>query len=332
MTSDIVAASLANWLPVKLLLLNDTPHCQWLYTGDVPYTAPFFDETISRCRSLPENSQRYKSCSAAELLPIWAGALPFVPPSALIFHVSRCGSTLLAQLLGLRAQSIVLAEAPFFDALLRLPYQADGMNAEAVIPLLSAAIQFYGQQRRGDEQHLFIKTDSWHLCFYRQWRAMYPAIPFLLLYRSPDEVIRSQRRQRGMQSVQGVVEPALFGFDAQVIDNLSLDDYMVLVLERYFTILLQIADQDPNCLLLNYEEPVLDMMNKIAELTGIPYMAADWRKMEARSFYHAKYPDQVFREPVADDALPAGLERVMALYRQLDAKRLGLRAPVPGDG
>lgn len=322
---DSIPSVLCNWIPYKLSVINGLPYCYWLYTGHQPYTAPFFDETISRCMHLPQNSQRFKSLSSLYMLPEWAAHTASVSPTAFIFHVSRCGSTLIAQLLGLREQHIVLAETPFVDALLRLPYQHKEADSELIAQAIPAAIQLYGCQRRGDETHLFIKTDSWHLCFYQQLRQLYPTVPFILLYRSPDEVIRSQRRRRGMQSVQGIVEPGIFGFDQQEIMDWPLDDYMAKVLERYFTIMLEITSRDPLSLLVNYHEPVLSIMQKIAAFTGITFSENELLHMQERSRYHAKYPEQVFHEPAAEGAMPTSLLPVIELYNKLEAKRTSLQ-------
>ena len=327
-----LASALLNWVPYRLATSDGSPHCRWLYTGTQSYTAPFFDDTISACMGLPENSTGFKSISSIDVLPLWADESLAVPPSAFIFHVSRCGSTLIAQLLGLSAQHIVLAETPFIDQLLRFSY-THGDNSSLVLPqALRAAIQLYGRKRRGDESHLFIKSDSWHLCFYERLRLLYPAVPFMLLYRSPDEVLRSQRRRRGMQAVQGVIEPEIFGFDRSVVNDWPLDDYMCKVLERYFTIMLEIADRDLHVLLVNYNEPILSIMQRIAGVTGITIDDPMLQLMQERSRYHAKYPDQVFQEPVDEDELPAALEPVMALYHLLDAKRAAIsyRIPVAG--
>ena len=318
------SAAIHNWIPYKLSVLNGSPHCYWLYTGNEPYTAPFFDETISRCMHLPQNSHRFKSLSSLDILPAWAAHTTSVPPTAFIFHVSRCGSTLIAQLLGLHEQHIVLAETPFVDALLRLPYQYKETDRELIMQAIPAAIQLYGRKRRGDETHLFIKTDSWHLCFYQQLRQLYPSVPFILLYRSPDEVIRSQRRRRGMQAVQGIVEPDIFGFDKTEIMDWPLDDYMAKVLERYFTIILEITSRDPLSLLVNYNEPVLFNMQKIAAFTGVTFSDNELLRMQERSCYHAKYPEQVFQEPAGESAMPDSVQPVMELYSKVEELRTGL--------
>jgi hypothetical protein len=318
---DSLSAALHNWIPYKLSMVDNIPHSYWLYTGNHRYTAPFFDETISECKSLPENSNPFRALSSLDILPSWSAALDAVPPTAFIFHVSRCGSTLLAQLLGLHEQHIVLAETPFLDELLRLPFKDKSADAALIQEALPAAIRLYGQKRRGDEKHLFIKADSWHLCFYRQLRALYPTVPFILLYRSPDEVILSQRRRRGMQSVQGIIEPEIFGFDTEAIKYDTLDDYMVKVLECYFTIMLKITQEDPHSMLVNYKEPILSTMQQIATFTGIAIGKNELEQMKERSRYHAKYPDQVFQEPASTEPLPASLLRVTNLYNQIEGLR-----------
>lgn len=318
----IVSDAIAGWIPNKLFKREDLLYCHWLYTGDRRFSEPFFDETETACLGLAENAGRYRAVGSLDILPEWSATIDAAAPSAFIFHVSRCGSTLIAQLLGIPEQHIVLAEVPFFDALLRARISGQTNDDSLADALLPAAIRLYGRRRRGDESHLFIKTDSWHLCFYNQLRQLYPSVPFVLLYRRPDGVVRSQRRRRGMQSVPGIIEPAVFGFDADTSSSLSLDEYMVCVLHHYFTILLEVAQTDPQALLVNYNEPIADIMERVTAASHLSINDTYRQQIAERSRYHAKYPDQVFQEPVAADPLPASLEPVMDLYRQLDALRL----------
>src|SRR5581483_4874916 len=220
---DSIASALTNWLPYKLSFEEEQPRCEWLYTGNDDFTEPFFDETIARCRQL--NNRGRRSISSIDILPQWASEINSVPPSAFIFHVSRCGSTLAAQLLALDRTNIVLSEVPFFDALLR------GKDIPAL--LLPAAMAFYAPVKNY-RRRLFIKTDSWHVFFYKQLRALYPQTPFILLYRRPDEVMRSQQKRRGLHAIPGVIEPALFGFDEHEIMHMNQDEYLGKVLDSYF--------------------------------------------------------------------------------------------------
>lgn len=172
-----------HWYPARLRNDKHGLHCEWIELKDIPFADPFFDETLTRGRGKPINSGCFRPTSSIAVLAEWSNALPHVQPTAFVFHVSRCGSTLLSQLLGLHPRSISLAEVPFFDDVLRLPFKASVPSGVDLNRALAAAIAIYGQHRTGDEKHLFIKLDSWHVFFWRQIRACYPDVPFFLLYR-----------------------------------------------------------------------------------------------------------------------------------------------------
>ncbi|HYF30721.1 MAG TPA: hypothetical protein VD993_06355 [Chitinophagaceae bacterium] len=309
---------LYQWVPYKLLPEPEQVLCRWLHVGDKPFSEPFFDDTIIRCRS--NTGLRPHVASNISMLEEWAAALPAVEPSAFIFHISRCGSTLVSQLLGMNPRHIVLSEVPFIDELLRAPFKEQGFPPFDQLPVLQAALRLYGQKRSGDEERLFIKTDSWHVFFYKTIRALYPDVPFVLLYREPREVMHSHRKKRGMQAVPGVIEPAVFGFEKLAVTD--LDAYMAVVIEKYLSTFLEIITNDSNALLVNYNEGMLQVMEKIASFTDLALTEEEHVQMRERCGYHAKYPDQVFAEAAAPEEVPGYLEKSMALYKQVEAVRL----------
>ena len=309
--------SLQNWIPYKLILQDDQALSRWLHAADKPFNEPFFDDTIYRLKNM--NRHTLHAEANLELLPDWAEHLTSVPPTAFIFHISRCGSTLLAQLLGINPAHIVLAEVPFFDEVLRAPFKNHPQGNFAQPAILEAAIKFYAQQRTGIENKLFIKTDSWHIFFYPLLRKLYPEVPYILLYRKPEEVIRSHRKRRGMQAVPGVIEPEVFGFKKEPVTD--LDAYMARVIERYLTLFLEISENDERSLLVNYHDGMLQVVEKMAAFTGID-ISDDHAKMAERCRFNAKYPDQVFTEQQPTELLPDYLQKSSELYQQLEEKRL----------
>jgi hypothetical protein len=310
---SVASHDLRNWVPWKLSHRS----CEWLYTGDKKFTEPFFDDTISVCRNLDENRKRYKVLSHLEMLSEWADDINTLIPSVIIFHVSRCGSTLLSQLLALDETHIVLSEVPFFDELLRLPYKENAIETKIAGNYLNAAIKYYGQRKSGNEKDLFIKSDSWHLHFYNQLRALFPLAHFILLYRNPLEVIQSHQKQRGMQSVPGIIEPAVFGFSKKV-DEPNLDLYMANVLTGYFRVMIEITKSDPLALPVNYKEGMNNILKKITAFTGLPVMKKTEELINERSRFHAKHPHRLFAEEYKEVATPGYLLPVIKLYEQLD--------------
>ncbi len=310
--------ALQNSIPYKLVK-NDPTLCEWLFTGDNNFNKPFFVESISECKQLKENSTRFKCIAQTKMLPIWSSALETVPdPSAIIFHISRCGSTLVSQLLDIKKEHMVLSEVPFFDELLRLPFKDKLIGPDETASYFKAAVQLYTSSPNEIPSHVFIKTDSWHLAFYTQLRKMYPYTPFILLYRHPWEVILSQQRRRGMQSVPGVLEPTLFGFTETQAAEYDLDKYMANVLFSYFTKMIEITTADPLTLTVDYAEGPIPILKKIYAAAGINFDTATQKEMEQRTGFHGKYPEQLFKEENIHCDMPAFMQPVTDLYYTLD--------------
>jgi hypothetical protein len=246
-----------NWLPVKLYHAENDDLCKWIYFADKKFIEPFFEETIGRCLGLPQNSNHLKCVSNVDMLIEWANRIEYLKPTAFIFHVSRCGSTLVSQSLGLSEENIVLSEVPFFDELLRAAYSIKNMESKKVDKAFEAAIKFYGQKRSEKEKYLFIKTDSWHLGFYHQLRMLFPHTPFILLYRSPFEVFLSQQKKRGMHAVPAVLEPGIFDLSNEDVIETNFDIWTAKVLSFYFKTMLQISEKDNLSILINLQMLIL---------------------------------------------------------------------------
>jgi hypothetical protein len=311
---------IASWIPIKLLNDEKERNCRWLYVGDKHFKEPFFDETISACRQLPENGHLKRSVSNINILPNWVNANEVAVPKAFIFHISRCGSTLLSQMLSLQPKNIVLSEVPFFDDLLRLGKKENSMPE--ILPILKAAINLYSTKRNPNYKHAFIKTDSWHIHFYEELRALYPTTPFFFLYRKPLEVIQSQQKKRGMQAIPNLIEANIFGFNKDEVGYIPLDEYMGMVIESYMLKFNSILKHDKNCHPINYHTGAINMMKTIAAITHLEISPEEKLAMEKRASYHAKFPEQVFAENLKQETIPSYLKKSNELYDSLEAIRL----------
>jgi hypothetical protein len=313
--------SIKGWIPIKLYPEDSSLICRWLYVGNKDFTEPFFDETISACRAqFSENGHLKRSMSSTDILADWSTEMDVIEPTAFIFHISRCGSTLISQMLGMQPSNIILPEVPFFDDLLRYGKKQDCMPE--ILPQLKAAIGLYGAKRNEDQQQLFIKPDSWHIHFYKELRALFPTVPFFLLYRKPDEVIRSQQKKRGMQALPNYLEAEIFGFDKEKISDMPLDEYMGMVIESYLDTFLDILQKDQRAYAINYHEGAMPIVDTIALVTGLPITDAERQLMEKRAGFHAKFPDQVFTEEQPEAAVPGYLKRSFELYDKIEHIRL----------
>lgn len=317
------------WYPVRLGKDFDNNLCRWIYFADTPFKDPFFEESWGRVMSHEFNSKAFKVWSSLNMIGQWSDKIESIPPKAIIFHASRCGSTLLAQLLGLNNQHISLAEVPFFDDLLRHYFLAQKEQKKELLQHLKSSIHFYGQKRIGAEAHLFIKTDSWHFFFWKAYRQLYPVVPFALLYRHPLEIFLSHQKLKGMQAVPGLIEPEIFGLTSKEIKNLSQEEYLAKVLEKYYMKIMEIFLQDGNSILLNYKDGIMNIIQEFYSFVGLSLEAAERDEFYQRQQFHAKFPQKVFNEDSPNKDVPIYLRRSLQLYEELEQMRLkGIREAI----
>ena len=314
-------SELRGWLPFQLRPGPEAADCRWLYVGDTRFTDPFFEETTSRCLSLPENSFGPPRSTRLDQLPEIARGLDALEPSAFVFHVSRCGSTLVSQLLGLDEACVTLSEVPFFDHLLRARFQPELAGAVDVATQLPAAIRLHAQRRSERERFLVVKLDSWHTGFHAELRALYPRTPFILLYRDPVAIVRSHRKQPGMHAVRGVIEDAVFRFHADESADVPPSAHLPRVLAFYYETFLKIARSDSRSLLVPYQPDMMPAVETIARFAGIEISAAHCERMRARAAFHAKRPDEKFHAAHPDGAEDDMLQTCVARYQALERFR-----------
>jgi Aspartyl/Asparaginyl beta-hydroxylase len=307
----------SEWIPTQLLKKEDTWFAKWLYLDGKQFTEPFLADSLAKCKAHPLNVASLKNESGLKEMVEAAQNIDFVPPTAFIFHVSRCGSTLLSQLLVTDERNIVLSEAPLLDDVLTLDKKQPDMPQIEIDDALQAAIRFLGKKRTGLEERLYIKLDSWHGAYHQILRRLYPNTPFILLYRSPEEVFYSHQKQRGIQAVPGMVDPTLFGLKPDEIIGMDLDFYLGKVIESYFDSFINIVKTDEKAFLINFNDGVDNMIQQFSDITNLQFGEETLTKMTRRSHYHAKHPKQIFEEQMPNKPIPEHIKKAFLLYQQL---------------
>ena len=295
-----------NWFPVTLL----DQQIAWRHHQG-RFIAPFFADTLH----LQPQDERKVCLTALPTPPQLAEQLqnlPALAPSAFIFHISRCGSTLLTQLLSTLPQCIVMSEPPIIDAILCARQQPDQH-------LLRQMVLALGQRRFG-ESHYVIKLDSWHLPHLPLLRATFPDTPCWFLYREPEAVLASHQRQRGPQMVPGLILPPQL--DNTELAASDLDGFCVQVLGWLFKHALTHA---AHLHLLNYSQLPDAVWQHFLPQLGLHPSATEITAMQTRSGFHAKNLGSTFLGDTAPErpspALQTLTQTVLPLYRQLEQLR-----------
>lgn len=276
---------LANWIPYRLKYDNGAWRLSWLNLDKKRMIEPFFDETINICRSKQRELSGFESCSGTSLLIDAGNTIKHLKPKAIVFHVSRCGSTLLSQALAQSETCITIAEAPLLDEILRsteIDPEISNLQRES---LFKAALNMMGQIRTGNESAYIIKLDSWHIHFYPLLREWFPEVPFFFLTRRPDEVIASHAKRRGLHMVPGLVNSLLLKTNLLPPFDGDFNTFAAEVLKQYY-LELQVILNLNNKLnrFFDYSRGVREMLESFSSFTGIELE----EQMYGRLKFHSK--------------------------------------------
>jgi gluconate kinase len=249
---------------------------------------------------------------------------PGLAPSGFIFHMSRCGSTLAAQLLAALPQNIVISEAEPIDNVLRANWRYPRITDEQRIAWLRGLLSALARPRH-QGQHFFVKFDSWHTLELPIIQRAFPGVPWIFLYREPVQVLASHQRQRGAQMVPGLLSPQWLRLDEASLAGISPDDYCARVLAQICQAAWQ--HRNANALFLNYRQLPSAIWTEIAGHFRVDHSDEDIDRMRQATQFDAKNPGLFFAEDIssklraATPAIRQLAERwLMPIYTALEAR------------
>jgi hypothetical protein len=281
---------LDGWLPIRVAWNQTPPVVDWCHVGTRRFAEPFFEQTIEICLRQPF-SLLFRHQTSLEVLAEWQGVRPGLPPSGFIFHMSRCGSTLLAQMLAALPQNIVISEAPSVDGILRA--QLRGATEQQQVAWLRGMLSALGQRRNGDERHFFVKFDSWHTLNLPLIRRAFPEVPWIFLYRDPLEVMMSQMKQPAIHLVPGLVELGLRGMDTAAGAQMPVEERCARALSSICAAALdQLRAGSGRA--VNYTELPDSVCTSLREYFHLDCTAADLDRMRHVTQFDAKNPSLFF--------------------------------------
>lgn len=163
-----------NSLPTRAVLRPDGMYLELRDIGPGELRDAFMQETIARVTA----AESFVHIARDDI----GKAAPDTAPAGLIFHVARCGSTLISQLLKTHDNLVVYAEPLPFNELLLPPHKWP--RQELVGALRSLGDAFARHARRP----YVLKFSSWNTLFCDLLAEAFPDSPWVLSLRDPVEV------------------------------------------------------------------------------------------------------------------------------------------------
>jgi hypothetical protein len=129
------------WLPFRTHWQQGDLYVEWIYFGEQRLREPFFDDSIGRCRSKPFN---LLFCHATPIGTLAQPRADRLQPTGFIFHMSRCGSTLVSQMLAAIPRNIVVSEASPIDAVVQARHLRPDLSEEQHAVWLAGMVGAFG--------------------------------------------------------------------------------------------------------------------------------------------------------------------------------------------
>jgi hypothetical protein len=233
-------------LPVAVGLEPAPGLVRWMDITAEDLRDPFFAQTVMRLKNLRRPTGESDIASLID----HSRAYPPTRPRGLIFHVSRCGSTIISNALRVCDDVIALSEAQPFTHLLtpKTPVKPDYQRL-----LLRSLARVFSVDENGLKRRLILKLNSWNTTSIRTARRIWPDTPFVLSIRNPVEIMVSNLTESpGWKNVP---------------DGMGSEEYFARVLGRYFKSALEALDG--NIVVIDYASLDSSTMRRVAAFMGL---------------------------------------------------------------
>ena len=309
--NPVMNSSCADYTPISLQFIPE-PLVTWVDLRGVRFDEPVFRDTLSRVAK-----QRWKALTGIDELRA-LDARPALAPCLFIFQVSRCGSTLLSQMLATLAANVVVSEASVIS---------DILSASPAPPereeLLRLVIRALGRNHGGAAQRLIVKFSSWNVLSAGLIHRAFPDTPMIWLQRDPMGVVASHAHQPpGWTAWQESGEPALsmFGLTVDEARAMSAARFRLVAIEALYRSAL---DARLPWLVVDYAELPEALWGTIGHHARLSWDASEVERMRERARFDSKTSDHT---PFVAQDRARGLsneerrfvtERIEPLYRAI---------------
>ncbi|MES2391197.1 MAG: hypothetical protein V4555_06130 [Acidobacteriota bacterium] len=278
------ASSLKGWIPVQLRWDGDEPRVRWILLGERRLVETRFERTIDAEMRRPFHHLFRRDTSMAEM-EAWVEAHPGLEFCGMVFHLSRCGSTRMAERLAANEQYVVAAQPGVLESLLEGCRQQPELAMELKVRWVRALVGALAQPRAGGEQRFFLKAEPWQVHDVELLRAAFPDVAMLFLYREPLAVMVSHAAIPAEWLIPGVRRAARVRMVLENVEPGRTDLYRGRALAAICESGLRAAEQY-GAMLVNDAEAPGAMWERVARHFGVPLAdlpeLADAAEMGAR--------------------------------------------------
>jgi hypothetical protein len=317
---------LAGWTPMYSYFAGGQLVLDWCHTGQRRFTQPFFGDTIDQVTS-DHAALLFRHRTTIDEAKVWSRHRPAMPPAGFIFHMSRCGSTLVSRMLAALPENRVLSEPTAINAVIRAALLDARIPRATLVDWLRTLVGMLGCPLDGESRY-FLKLDCWHVLALPLIAEAFPETPWIFLYRDPGEILVSQARSPGAWTVTSALEPEIFGVKREDALSMPRSEYLARMLGRMYTAGLEHRGRGRG-VLVNYNELPEFVWGRLPTHFGIACSPEELERMRMVSRADAKTPQLIYSDdrPAKRLAVTPELQVIVdewlaATFERLEAVRM----------
>lgn len=301
---SLEAASFAGWSPVRIRGTPAEPLVDWAVI-DGPLRDPFFEQSVYRAMQHPFNHvfERTTPLAAFDALD---GVFPPAAPAGFVFHMSRSGSTLIAQMLAQLAGAVVLSEPQAVDGMLHLVRTA-GWDDDTALRRLRALIGALSRSH-GRDARTFVKFHASHVLDLPLIARAFPRTPWIFAFREPRAVLLSQEKNPGTEIIPWTLDPRRAGIEPAALVSMPHGEYRARMLAAFCEAALEHARRG-RAEFIDYAQLPDAVFGDVLPFFGVSPTSAETQRMVEAAGIDAKTQAGAFRER-DEPKVPAEIEQL----------------------
>jgi hypothetical protein len=254
-------------VPVGYEFIGNMPPVIWASAVNVQ--SPFFPR--SPWYRAAANEIRYVRTDFRSIVST-GSCLPERRPAGFIFHVSRCGSTLVSNVLKTNPHNVVLSEADPICAVLSETLQ--NLSDPGRREVMKALVNIFSARGDGSgsgDYNVVIKCTAWNSLWSSDVLATWPEVPILVIIRHPVEVVMSNLKRPPLWLSRRAIPARLADVCSVSPDTdvtaMSEVEYVSFIVGTHCEALLRLLKG--NCRIIDYEDLCVDALLEIGRWFGM---------------------------------------------------------------
>lgn len=316
---DSVDHSVSRWLPIGFEFSPAMVCVRWMDFGTKELSEPFLRWTIRYLDKMRPPAR--KRVTDLRTLARAAQRFESVTPVGVILHVSRCGSSLVANVIRARGNVVVLSEAcPVSMFFKPAVFSASQFCLEEWVPtramFLDYVTRLYANPSDQETRRLVVKCDVVDLLHLPMIRSVWPDTPLLVIIRDPLEVLVSNIEEpppwTKIRNCPRLASPML-RMGQPDLNGIEIEEYWARSLANLFQSAYD--NIDDKCRVIDYSDLTERAICDIGEWFGVPISSSDSKVRHAMRTYSK---DVHSRKPFEPDSVEKRLRATSAMKNAVE--------------